>query len=296
MSNPGEFLVSAEAHVTETCDNPDTPEVITDYEVHTAGRSDRGKAIDVVNRLEGTDRQPQKLYADGGYPTAQSALDIGDKGVDFHAPVDRGSMHVAVMSREQFSFDAQGLVLRCPAGYAPTDHRHTNPNAEGHALHAYFDGARCRACKQQPWCPVRAPNNGRHGAFRLDLRQALRRRDAMFEAQHAREWREQYRIRSGVEATMSELKRRHGMGRLRVRRLPQVRFAVACKVTACNVKRWLRAMSGRGPSRNEAKDAPDASICLFFALSRLWARLNPGRPQSAPIALGSPTVHPWALA
>ena len=38
-----------------------------------------------------------------------------------------------------------------------------------------------------------------------------------------------------------ELKRTHGLRRLRVRRLPRVRFAVATKIIACNVKRMVVA-------------------------------------------------------
>jgi hypothetical protein len=40
---------------------------------------------------------------------------------------------------------------------------------------------------------------------------------------------------------MSELKRGHGAGRLRVRRMAQVLLQIAFKASACNVKRWLRA-------------------------------------------------------
>jgi hypothetical protein len=44
-----------------------------------------------------------------------------------------------------------------------------------------------------------------------------------------------------VEATPSELKHVHGMRKLRVRRRSRVVLAVSLKVTACNIKRWLRA-------------------------------------------------------
>jgi hypothetical protein len=63
----------------------------------------------------------------------------------------------------------------------------------------------------------------------------------MYAIQQTTEWKERYRIRAGIEATNSELKRAHGIGRLRVRRLAKVCFAVACKVIACNIKRWARA-------------------------------------------------------
>ena len=65
----------------------------------------------------------------------------------------------------------------------------------------------------------------------------------MFAEQQTMEWKERYKIRAGVEATMSELKRGHGMGKPRVRGLAKSTLAVLCKVTACNIKRWARALS-----------------------------------------------------
>lgn len=100
-------------------------------------------------------------------------------------------------------------------------------------------------------CPVRAPNHRDQGCqardttgdFRLEITPELRLRDEMYALQQTTEWRDRYRIRAGIEATNSELKRAHGIGRLRVRRLVKVCFAVACKVIACNIKRWARALS-----------------------------------------------------
>jgi len=54
--------------VAETCNN-DKTEIITDYEVHGAARSDMGKGASVVERLEATGCKPDTLFADGGYPS-----------------------------------------------------------------------------------------------------------------------------------------------------------------------------------------------------------------------------------
>ena len=55
-----------------------------------------------------------------------------------------------------------------------------------------------------------------------------------------------YSIRAGIEATNSEVKRAHGMRKLRVRGGERVRLAVYFKALACNVKRalkwWLQCM------------------------------------------------------
>ena len=54
------------------------------------------------------------------------------------------------------------------------------------------------------------------------------------------EWRKRYALRAGIEGTNSELKRRHGLGHLRVRGGDRVRLAVYLKALACNVKRMIR--------------------------------------------------------
>jgi hypothetical protein len=64
----------------------------------------------------------------------------------------------------------------------------------------------------------------------------------MYALQQTTEWKERYRIRAGIEATNSELKRAHRIGRLRIRRIAKVCFAVACKVIACNIKRWAQSL------------------------------------------------------
>lgn len=54
------------------------------------------------------------------------------------------------------------------------------------------------------------------------------------------EFKERYAIRAGIEGTNSELKRKHGLGRLRVRGGQRVALAVYFKTSACNLKRALR--------------------------------------------------------
>ena len=63
--------------------------------------------------------------------------------------------------------------------------------------------------------------------------------DERREYEKSEECRKRYAARSGIEATNSELKRRHGLGRIRTRRQPRIRLAVYLKTAACNVKRMV---------------------------------------------------------
>lgn len=62
-----------------------------------------------------------------------------------------------------------------------------------------------------------------------------------------------YAIRAGIEGTNSEMKRRHGLGHLRVRGGKRVRLAVYLKTAACNLKRalcyWRETAASAPPMR-----------------------------------------------
>ena len=269
-------------HIGETCNNPDVPEIITDYEVHGAARSDVGKATDVVERLEAADRLPEKLYVDGGYPTAESAYEIVEqRGVELMAPVNRGPMDAGVMGRDRFEFDDGGHVVSCPEGHPAIDHKILSNNSTEKTLHAIFDGEVCRQCPKLEECPVRAPNHRKKGEspresrgnFRLEITPELRLRDDMLVKQQTAEWKEAYKIRSGVEATMSELKRGYGMSRLRVRGLSRVHFAVVCKVIACNIKRWWRGTT-RGCGNGSCPSDEGVLALTIRLYATLWRILG----------------------
>lgn len=228
-------------HVTETCRNS-APEIITDYEVVSAAHADVGRATGAIERLDAAERRPEILYADGGYPTPDSLERARYAGVELYAPVNRKSMPAEKMSRQDFEFDSEtGEVVRCPEGHEPTRHDVRQFMPGRFAKHAFFDGETCDNCPKEALCPVRRPNNRRVGSeYLINISEGLQIRDEIFVKQTQTEWKEKYKIRSGVEATMSELKRAHGMRTLRVRTKPRVSFAVGMKVIACNIKRWLR--------------------------------------------------------
>jgi hypothetical protein len=239
-------------HITETCNNSEKTEIITDYEVHGAARSDIGKALSVIERLDDAGIKPEAIFADGGYPSVPSALKITEKQIEFIAPVNRGRLSDEIMGRDRFQFNSDGFATQCPMGQSPIDHRMlSHNNKKGKSLHAVFDGDTCRQCSLLDRCPVRAPNHRSKGCkpcdtvgdFRIEITPEIRLRDHMYSIQQTTEWKDRYRIRSGIEATNSELKRSHGLGKLRVRRAPKVCFAVACKVIACNIKRWAKAQA-----------------------------------------------------
>jgi hypothetical protein len=227
-------------HVSETCGHGVT-EVITDYEINGANEHDSTKADSILGRLVALGRSPETMYADGGYANGGNILAAAEMGIDLRAPVTRAKLPGDMVGRDQFEFDDKtGDVIGCPKGHPPIRHA-LRSTGRCHTRHAYFDGRTCEACELLGRCVVRKPNNGKRGSYHLDIEPNLRERDEALARQADRDWWLDYRIRSGVEGTPSELKRTHGMRKLRVRGGSRVALAIALKITACNIKRWLKA-------------------------------------------------------
>jgi len=232
--------------VAETYGN-DGPEIITHFGVTPANASDRVALEGILAALDERGLRPQVMLADGGYPSGRVLLEAQAAGTRVLAPVTDGGLPDDAVGRDKFTFDPDtGLVIACPAGHAPIRHDSRSTNRHrGTKLHAFFDGHKCRRCPLLGRCVVRPPNSGKQGNFHLDIAPDLRARDQALDDQRQDAWWQEYKARSGIEATMSELKRAHGVGRLRVRGMARVVLAVSLKVTACNMKRWLRRVVER---------------------------------------------------
>ncbi|BBO67283.1 hypothetical protein DSCA_12130 [Desulfosarcina alkanivorans] len=166
--------------------------------------------------------------------------------VDLVAPASKGRQEDQL---SKFSFDENGLVTQCPAGYRPDQ---TSPKTKRSNYSAGFDLQRCLACPLLAQCPVKPGKKKaylRYSAkrYRLAKRRALEASEAFID---------DYRWRAGVEATMSEFDRRTGVKKLRVRRMPAVRFYARMKATGLNI---LRAGAVR-KARRKARAANGASI------------------------------------
>lgn len=223
-------------HIVETCGNQ-RAELITAFELHPANQPDQGQAQPLIEKLSAQGKQPQTLYADAGYITPTSVASAQSSGTNLHGPMYKREIQHG-LNRLDFEYDEEGKVRRCPEGHEPIRHtqRQYERTGERHP-HALFDVHICQRCPRQSECPVTVRKVDAHLALvpRLHLR-AQRWRE-----QEATSWWLEYAIRSGIEATISEVKRAHKCQKLRVRTRPRVKTAVTFKLTACNMKRWLRA-------------------------------------------------------
>ncbi len=269
------------AQVMETYSEEKTPttlNLLTYAEVTAANVSDAGAVVPAVEAVEARGMAPQTLLADSLYGGDENLQAVAEKGVELVSPV-MGHAEKSGIRLSDFEYGDKGEVVRCPMGQAPvkvtcdkeTDHRK-----------AAFDAAACRACPRQGECPAK-PGKKRYTLHYTEraLRSSKRRATEQTEG-----FRDRYRFRSGIEATMSELDRRTGVKRLRVRGLSAVRFCVKMKVLGLNILRAAAVRAARlaeaareacaEKAAGEAAAVPETSfsaifVSLFVALGVLFS-------------------------
>ncbi len=229
-----------EVQVAETCGNEEKPEIITYVEVTPSCASDEAAMMPAVEALNERNLRPDELLADTTFASTANVIECAKLGTELVGPAGgtTKALPTAVdgaLSKADFQVDPAGeRRTRCPAGFEATSEER---RVDGTRIHAVFDASLCEKCDQRDRCPTKSRRDGTrvfdttlHAAV-LDQRRRYERTDA---------FAERYAERAGIEATNSELKRAHGLGKLRVRGQARVRLAVYLKALACNVKRMLK--------------------------------------------------------
>jgi len=239
-----------EVQIAETCHEENAVEIITHVEVTPSCEGDSGTAVPIVEDLTRRDLQPQELVADTTYGSAANAVELARRGTDLVSPVGGAAADVVIedskdrpLTAGDFKVDVElTRPAICPAGNESTAQRLLGK--PHNTVELRFDGAKCAKCPLAARCPAKVRTRGTEAVVRVSLERANLEQRRRAEARG--ELRPRYRIRAGIEATNSELKRSHGLAKLRVRGEERVTLAVYFKALACNVKRMLKALLVRG--------------------------------------------------
>lgn len=240
-----------ELQVSETCHGDNVVQVLTHVELTASSDSDAHQLVPAVKRLKERDIQPTELVADTSYGSAENSLEAERLGTEIVSPVggsvkptndhDEAVAGEADYTPADFRVDpTDNEPTVCPEGQEATTEFE---NGDKNKAVAFFDEAVCGACPSRGRCPVKRHRVAGAGYYlAIDLKAVNLERRRRVEA--TGEFRSRYAIRAGSEATNSELKRRHGLGNIRVRGRPRVELAAYLKAAACNFKRMIAHLMG----------------------------------------------------
>lgn len=242
----------------ETCNSKENLEqedtqlnLITTVDVEQAHKSDANALIPAVEEAAKHNLQPKQLLADTNYGSDKNVEKAKQLGVTVITPTPPGkppkSSRLPVRTFE-CSMEA-GSPCRCPMGQITYD---TKQTSEGGFV-IQFDKEQCQACPERKRCPTSLTT----ATLTYDPR--ARRLAIRRNYEKTEEFTGTYRMRAGVEATFSQLKRQFEMKRLRVTTMPKVRYVVKLKALGLNIQRAARVRASKLP-----KNRPSLPLGNFF--------------------------------
>jgi len=244
MQNPSDPDATYDGHkgqgyqvqIAETCNPENEAQLITCAIPQTAAQSDADAVEEVLDDLQTNDLVPDSMLVDTGYTGDDNVQLAEEKGVELVGPVPSGSGKSKADEYEQLNIDdfdvdeATEEVICCPAGHKPQSSEH---NYKTDKTKTVMPESACSQCEFFEQCPVGKIK----GQYKLEHTAKQRRLAGRRREQDTEVFRERYKTRGGIEGTNSGLKRKTGLGQLRVRGKPAVFHAIYLKIAGWNILR-----------------------------------------------------------
>jgi hypothetical protein len=222
--------------------------------------------------------RPSEMYVDGAYISANAITQAREEGWELMGPAQPSPAppkQPELYRIEAFDVNIEQRKAVCPQGKISTECSKLTERDSGKVTYRFEFGRQCRNCVVKHLCvPEGQPHRMiRVGALHAALQQ--RRRE-----QQTPEFKLRMQQRNGIEGTISELVRGHGLRRARYKGSAKVDLQNQLIAAACNIKRWLRRISlGASQPAPEAHLAPRQLLTsplkeFSSILRRLSARLR----------------------
>jgi len=222
----GQVVVGDKAHVVETAG--EGVNVITDVLVTSPRTEDSTLTDEIVERARQRTPEADTVLADSGYASAHNSRQAATEGIDLVAP-PRGDHSKAPVPASAFQIDCAQEVARCPEG-----HRNCSWHRRGRGILIRFPVEACAGCPRREACTPHRP--ARRLEISRDYDQLVR--DRARAATPA--FKNLYKARAAIEATISQLVHRCGLRRNRYRGAPFRNLHILFAATALNVWRLLQ--------------------------------------------------------
>lgn len=251
LQNPSDPDASYSGHkgqgyqvqVMETyTDAPDKDEknktlnLITHIEVEPAHKSDANALIPAIESTQKQNLAPKEILADSLYNSDENQQQAEQHDIKVVAPVMGKTKQPDTIQLSEFTCNKANKVLSCPQGHTPVI---VKQKKERHC--ASFDLEHCSGCPNQESCPVKKGKQYYYLRY-SDREMRVSQRRAY---EQSEEFKDRYRWRAGVEATMSEYDRKTGVKKLRVRGYRSVRFCAILKGLGINLLRAVAVLKAK---------------------------------------------------
>lgn len=295
MQNPSDPDATYDGHkgqgyqvqLSETCHPENDVQIITAALPQTAAESDAYAVEPVLEDLNANGFVPDEMFADTAYTGDDNVQLAQDYGVELVGPVPTGSRKAKEDEYQQLNIDDFDVddkteeVICCPAGHQPQSSEYHQESGQTKTV---MPQSACSRCEFRQQCPIKKNK----GHYQMDHTAKQRRSASRRREQDTEVFRDRYKIRGGIEGTNSGLKRKTGLGQLRVRGKPAVYHAIYLKIAGWNILRASACAKMRELVHQRA-----AAAFLELQYPHLRIKISGEISQTAPESIFTQPVQPF---
>ncbi len=255
-------------HLTETCGEEETVQLIVQAEVTAATVQDVDLSMPLLHDLQVRELAPDERLLDSGYVSGDVLAEHAKLGIEVVGPLKQegGWQHQTGYGLEAFEVNWQQQQVRCPQGQLSQNWCPGRHNRGQEVIRVSFSAVTCQACPVKALCTKREKHKGRILTLSPQpVHEARQRRRA---EQRATAFQERYALRAGIEGTISEGVRSYGLRRARYRGQPKTQLqakAIAAAINLVRIHQMLqRTQRGLSP-RPKRPLSPFARLRLLLA-------------------------------
>jgi transposase len=238
----GHDWVGYKIQVTETADEEQAVQFITDVDTVAANDGDSEQVDPIQSRLEERDLLPSEHHVDQGYTSGPNLAKSAKRGIELVGPVAVDQSNKPEGYRQaDFDLDFEACKVTCPEGRESVSwSEYKAPEAPDDPHRREIKIKFGKACDD---CPARSLCTSSKTGRTLTISAFYAELSARRAQQQTDEFKERLKERSAVEGTISEFTRCHGARRARYRGKGKVRLQHLFTGAAVNIKRLARALA-----------------------------------------------------
>lgn len=230
-------------HLTETCSEEEPVHLIVQAEITAATVQDVEETMPFLRDLQARDLVPEVRLVDSGYISGEVLANHAEMGIELVGPLKQegGWQHKTGYGVSAFQVDWQKQQARCPQGHLSQNWCPGRHNRGEEVIRVSFSAVTCHACPVKDLCTKREKNKGR--ILTLSPQPVHEARERRRAEQRATPFQERYALRAGIEGSLSEGIRRHGLRRARYRGQSKTQLqaiAIAAAINLVRIRQMLQ--------------------------------------------------------
>lgn len=229
--------VGYKVHLTETCLEEEVVHLIVQAEITAATEQDVEETMPLLHDLQARDLVPDVRLVDSGYVSGEVLARHAEVGIELVGPLKQegGWQYETGYGVSAFEVDWQKQQVRCPQGHLSQNWCPGRHNRGEEVIRVSFSAVTCQACPVKELCTKREKSKGR--ILTLSPQAVSEARSHRRTEQDTPLFQQRYALRAGIEGTVSEGVRCHGLRRARYRGKPKTQLQAQAIAAAINLVR-----------------------------------------------------------